>query len=119
MPLILRGYKYKESLEIGRKMLDLVGLGNRLNHYPSELSGGEMQRVGIARALSIKPSLILADEPTGNLDEDTSEEIAKLLYSISRDYKVTIIVATHDPIFRKYSKRVVLLCKEYYFFHST
>jgi len=113
IPLILRGYKYKESLEIGKRILDIVGLADRISHHPSELSGGEMQRVGIARALSIKPSLILADEPTGNLDENTSEEIAELLYSINRDYEVTIIVATHDPIFKRYSKRVISLCKKY------
>ncbi|MCL5096950.1 MAG: ABC transporter ATP-binding protein [Candidatus Omnitrophica bacterium] len=80
----------------GRELLDRVGLGDRLEHRPSELSGGEQQRVAIARALINEPILVMADEPTGNLDSHTGHEIIELLWSIWTERKVTLVIATHD-----------------------
>ena len=80
-----------------QELLDRVGLGNRLNTYPDKLSGGEQQRVAIARALAHDPLLILADEPTGNLDEDTGETVLGLLLELTRDAGKTLFMATHAP----------------------
>ena len=85
-----------------------LGLAQRLQHYPQQLSGGEQQRVDIARALLNSPKLILADEPTGNLDPETSDEIMSLLFHISRDFGTAIVMATHDyPVINKFPARVV------------
>jgi len=78
------------------EMLDKVGLSDRHDHYPAQLSGGEQQRVAIARALVHEPQLIVADEPTGNLDEDTSEQIMQLLFDLNRDSGTTLLLVTHD-----------------------
>jgi putative ABC transport system ATP-binding protein/lipoprotein-releasing system ATP-binding protein len=83
---------------ISRKLLESVGLGNRLHHRPSELSGGERQRVAIARALRNQPALLLADEPTGNLDQATAVEIMELLVSLQKANNVTLILVTHDDV---------------------
>lgn len=91
------------------ELLDLVGLGDRLNHLPSELSGGEQQRVAIARALANSPRLILADEPTGNLDSDTGKKIADLMRKINREQGVSFVVTTHDPEMARTADRVVKL----------
>jgi len=82
--------------ELAMKMLDKVGLSDRHDHYPAQLSGGEQQRVAIARALVHQPQLIVADEPTGNLDEDTSEQIMQLLFDLNRDSGTTLLLVTHD-----------------------
>ena len=95
IPLVNNGYSLIESTRRARKILSLVNLSKRLNHFPSELSGGEQQRVAVARALITEPDLILADEPTGNLDRKTANEIFSLFLKI-RSKKRTIIYATHN-----------------------
>ncbi|MEZ2129862.1 MULTISPECIES: ABC transporter ATP-binding protein [unclassified Sinorhizobium] len=87
----------KDPFEIARRELQSVGLGERLNHYPGQLSGGEQQRVAIARALAPSPALLIADEPTGNLDTDTGRQIADLLFSKQAERGMTLLLVTHDP----------------------
>ncbi|MGC8896070.1 MAG: ABC transporter ATP-binding protein [Candidatus Bathyarchaeia archaeon] len=96
LPMALAGKPEEEQRERAVRLLDAVGLGNRLYHRPKELSMGEMQRVVIARALANNPELIIADEPTGELDSKTAKEIIALLFDINRNEEKTVIVATHD-----------------------
>ncbi|MGQ9530705.1 MAG: ABC transporter ATP-binding protein [Candidatus Bathycorpusculaceae bacterium] len=96
LPMALIGKSQKEQREKALKLLEVVGLGNRIYHRPKELSMGEMQRVAIARALANNPEVIIADEPTGELDSKTAKEIIALLFDISRREKRTVVVATHD-----------------------
>ncbi|MFO7884872.1 MAG: ATP-binding cassette domain-containing protein, partial [Desulfobacteraceae bacterium] len=96
LPLYYLGWNSIKSADHAKKMAALVGLENRLNHRPSQLSGGQMQRVAIARALAADPDLILADEPTGNLDSTTSRQIMALLKTFHQKGK-TIIMVTHEP----------------------
>lgn len=91
------------------RLLDLVGLGHRSSHRPRELSGGEMQRAAVARALLNNPRLLLADEPTGNLDRETGEGIMQMLRSLNTDEKLTIVMVTHDPHIARQADRVVRL----------
>jgi putative ABC transport system ATP-binding protein len=95
IPLELAGVREAEAR--AKEALTSVQLGHRLTHYPSQLSGGEQQRVAIARALAMKPSLILADEPTGNLDQDTGGAIMSLLFERVKDHGATLMLITHDP----------------------
>jgi len=108
LPLLLRGYTSAESAVVAEKYLDMVGLGDRMNHKPIELSGGQQQRVAIARALIGDPELILADEPTGNLDSKSGEEIMKLFLKLN-DEGNTIILITHDLNVAKQAKRIIKL----------
>lgn len=96
LPMLFAGLSSEESDERGIELLELVGLGHRLHHRPSELSGGQQQRVAIARALANEPTIVLADEPTGNLDLRTGKEIIDLLKRLNVERKVTVISATHD-----------------------
>ncbi len=107
LPMIFAGMSTDEMMERGKMLLELVGLGDRLHHKPYELSGGQQQRVAIARALANSPSIILADEPTGNLDLQTGKEIIALLKELNVSSGVTIISATHDLKMIDVSDRIV------------
>lgn len=96
MPALIAGVPKKEAVERAERLLDDVGIADRKNHLPSEMSGGERQRVAVARALINNPELILADEPTGNLDPANAEKIGDLLFSMVEKYKKTLILVTHD-----------------------
>ncbi|MEL6302574.1 MAG: ATP-binding cassette domain-containing protein, partial [Pseudomonadota bacterium] len=95
MPLELTGEP--RARELARDILGSVGLDQRLTHYPAQLSGGEKQRVAIARAFATRPSLLFADEPTGNLDRDTGKTVERLLFDLNRDLQTTLVLVTHDP----------------------
>ncbi len=107
LPMIFAGVHNDAAVAKGIELLDLVGLDKRYNHKPQELSGGQQQRVAIARSLANDPAIILADEPTGNLDLSTGEEIIKLMNELSKERGVTIITATHDYKMLNASDRVV------------
>ena len=109
MPLLIRGEPLKEALATARQYLDLVGLSERGEHKPSELSGGEQQRVAVARALVPKPRLVLADEPSGNLDSQTGDMLHDLLWGLSREEGRTFIIVTHNPSLAERADRVVEL----------
>ena len=108
LPLIYKGVPKAERRIIARETLEKVGLADRMSHKPSELSGGQRQRVAIARALVNKPSIILADEPTGNLDSTTGEEIMKLFADLNESGN-TIILVTHEEEIARYGKRIIRL----------
>jgi putative ABC transport system ATP-binding protein len=109
LPLMFSGVPHKERLDRALALLERVGLTHRLTHRPSQLSGGEQQRVAIARALVGQPALLLADEPTGNLDTTTGGEIMALLSEINREQQVTLVVVTHDPEVAAFADRIVKL----------
>lgn len=92
-----------------REVLDQVGLGDRYHHHPSQLSGGQQQRVAIARALVNRPSILMGDEPTGNLDSQTSREVIALFQELNETQKITVILVTHDPNIARNSKRTIVL----------
>lgn len=94
IPMELQGNS--NAKEEAKQYLETVGLANRMHHYPKQLSGGEQQRVAIARAFAAKPKVLFADEPTGNLDEETGLEIENLLFTLNRDFATTLILVTHD-----------------------
>ncbi len=108
LPLIYAGVKAKDRREMAREKLELVGLADRVDHKPPELSGGQRQRVAIARALVNNPALLLADEPTGNLDSSTSGEIMEVLTELNRGGQ-TIVLVTHEHDIAEYAKRQVHL----------
>lgn len=106
LPLVYARISKKEREERAKKMLEIVGLGTRLHHRPNELSGGQRQRVAIARALVNDPAIILADEPTGNLDSQSEKEIMNFFQELHQKGK-TIVVVTHEPEVAKYTKRIL------------
>ncbi len=106
-PLSFRGIPQKKRNEMARTMLDAVGLSTHLTHKPSQMSGGQQQRVGIARALVTEPDVVFADEPTGNLDSNTSDEVMHVICDICRSKNKTLIMVTHDPNMAAYADRVV------------
>jgi putative ABC transport system ATP-binding protein len=108
LPLIYAGTSTKERMRRAKESLDRVGLATRMDHHPSQLSGGQQQRVAIARALVTSPKLILADEPTGNLDSKTSIEIMALFQELGRS-GMTIVLVTHESDISEYMKRVIVL----------
>lgn len=95
LPMVMQGARHKQAHEAAAEALEQVGLGNRAKHYPSQLSGGERQRAALARALINKPKLILADEPTGNLDEENKEKIAELIFSLLIESGKALLLVTH------------------------
>ncbi|MBE7511651.1 MAG: ABC transporter ATP-binding protein [Anaerolineales bacterium] len=109
LPLTYAGVPARAARKRAAEVLSLVGLGDRLDHKPNELSGGQQQRVAIARALVNTPSIILADEPTGNLDSQTGEEILELFHKLHEEQKITLIVVTHDPKIAAQCGRVIKL----------
>jgi putative ABC transport system ATP-binding protein len=106
LPLKLTNLKKKERLEHAATALKLVGLGDRLNHLPRQLSGGQEQRVAIARAIVTDPDLVLADEPTGNLDAASAQEVLNLLSRLNKEFHKTIMMVTHDPHAATYANKV-------------
>ena len=107
IPLELAGRD--DAFERAREMLEAVGLGHRLSHYPGQLSGGEQQRVALARAFVGEPHLVLADEPTGNLDGSTGQQIIDLMFSLTERHDTTLILITHDPKLADRCERVVMM----------
>jgi len=108
LPMVFQGYSNVERIERAEKLLEEVSLSHRLNHLPNELSGGERQRVAIARALANDPEVILADEPTGNLDSKTGKEVIEMFKKLNKQGK-TIIMVTHDLNIAKQAKRKIIL----------
>lgn len=109
MPLMFRGVPQAQREQAAEWMLRKVGLSHRLRHYPGQMSGGQQQRAGIARAFVARPEVIFADEPTGNLDSKTTAEIMGMITEFSRRFQQTIILVTHDPEMVRYADRTVRL----------
>ncbi len=109
LPLLLRGERRHAAENAARAMLDAVGLSHRTAHTPTELSGGEQQRVALARALVIRPAILLADEPTGNLDSANTVQMLELLAALRADYDLTVLVATHSQEVANHASRVITL----------
>jgi putative ABC transport system ATP-binding protein len=107
LPLVYRGERAAVRHAAARSALEAVGLGGWEHHTPSELSGGQQQRVAIARAMVTRPAVLLADEPTGNLDTQRSREVMELLAALNRDQGITVLLVTHEPEMAHYAKRVV------------
>ncbi len=107
LPLVVRGVNGEERLKRAKEALDLVGLAHRMRHKPTELSGGEQQRVAMARAIVTRPKIILADEPTGNLDSASAGEVVDLLTKLNRDLGITLVVVTHNPETAAPAKKIV------------
>lgn len=109
LPLLFNKMAPKERVAKAKECLEAVGLGDRMNHRPNQLSGGQRQRVSIARALANNPEIIIADEPTGNLDTGRGEEIIGLLKELNKKQGVTLIIITHDPRIAKQARRIITI----------
>ena len=109
LPMVFQGTPKEERFERAKHLLCQVGLGDRMNHKPTELSGGQQQRVAMARALANDPDVILADEPTGNLDSKTGDNVLDLLHELHKKFKKTIVVVTHDDYVAKSAQRIARL----------
>ena len=109
LPMVIAGSPEPERKKRAQELLDIVGLGDRSNHKPAELSGGEQQRVAIAVGLSNKPPLLLADEPTGELDDQTGKEVLELLNKVTQDLGTTILIVTHDPAIATSVQRAIAI----------
>jgi putative ABC transport system ATP-binding protein len=109
MPLLLNGAKPAERRARVNEMLEAVGLSDHAHHRPDQLSGGQQQRVAVARALSMRPSLVLADEPTANLDTENGRQVMEIMQKLNKETGVTFVFATHDPRVIKYARRIVTL----------
>jgi putative ABC transport system ATP-binding protein len=107
LPLLLNGARADAADRAARDLLDRVGLGPRLHHFPQQLSGGEMQRTAVARALVHRPAIVIADEPTGNLDSDNGRRVLELLIELNREIGVTLLLATHATEIARAAHRVV------------
>ena len=105
--MVFQGVSEKERKERAKELLEKVDLGERINHLPTELSGGERQRVAIARAFANDPELVIADEPTGNLDSKTGKKIMEILTNFHKKEGKTILVVTHDPLIANYSEEII------------
>lgn len=108
LPMMYKGVPLKKRRKRAKELLELVGLGDRINHKPTQLSGGQMQRVAIARALANEPSYILADEPTGNLDSKSGEDILEIFRRLNKD-GMTVVIVTHDPELELLGNHVIFL----------
>jgi putative ABC transport system ATP-binding protein len=111
LPLLLTKLSGRDRRERARTALRVVGLSGREDHYPRQLSGGQEQRVAIARAIVTDPYLLVADEPTGDLDRDSAEEILELMEQLNRDFQKTIVMVTHDPLAARRAHRLLKLDK--------
>ena len=107
IPIDLRGGK--SSKKTAEQLLERVGLSDRMDHYPSQLSGGEQQRVAIARAFITEPSILFADEPTGNLDEETAEHITQLIFDLNKEHNTTLVLVTHNLQLAERTDRILFL----------
>lgn len=107
IPMLIKGINVEESKVRAKELLDLVGLSARMNHKPSELSGGEQQRVAVARALVNQPRIVFADEPSGNLDTQNSEMLHQLIKDLNQNFKQTFVIVTHNPELVKIAHRVL------------
>jgi len=109
MPLLIRRMARKDALDQASELLARVGLGTRLDHKPGEMSGGERQRAAVARALITEPKLVLADEPTGNLDAGNGEQVLELMLSLNREFSTSLVIVTHDHSIAERMDRILVL----------
>ena len=109
IPAYINGLTQKKAETRAKELIDFLGLKDRLNHKPSELSGGEQQRIAVARALMNEPSIIMADEPSGNLDSETSKELHKLFFDLRKEFNQTFIIVTHNQELADMSDRKLIM----------